>query len=151
MEKTESILDQIKSMWKEDAKINEGNIAKEIANVPLLHSKYTGLLADTRRARKRTENKLLRLQKDKIKYYKGEMTKDDLVKYGWNQYQGNKILKSEMGDVLKMDEDLMVIDEEVYDLEVVIQLLESIVKEINSRNYSLRTHVDWTKMMNGLN
>ena len=91
------------------------------------------------------------MQKAKMKYYKGEMTREDLVKYGWDQYQGNKVLKTEMHDVLKLDDDMIEIDDEVHDIAVTVQTLESIMKEINSRNYSLKTMVDWTKMMNGLN
>ena len=91
------------------------------------------------------------MQKAKMKYYKGEMTREDLVKYGWDQYQGNNVLKTEMHDVLKLDDDMIEIDDEVHDIAVTVQTLESIMKEINSRNYSLKTMVDWTKMMNGLN
>jgi hypothetical protein len=152
MENSEgSVLDQVKEMWKVDCKINEGNLAQEIANVPLLHCKYVSLLADMKKALKRANNKYLRMQKAKMKYYKGEMTREDLVKYGWDQYQGNKVLKTEMHDVLKLDDDMIEIDDEVHDIAVTVQTLESIMKEINSRNYSLKTMVDWTKMMNGLN
>ena len=152
MENSEgSVLDQVKEMWKVDCKINEGNLAQEIANVPLLHCKYVSLLADMKKALKRANNKYLRMQKAKMKYYKGEMTREDLVKYGWDQYQGNKVLKTEMNDVLKLDDDMIEIDDEVHDIAVTVQTLESIMKEINSRNYSLKTMVDWTKMMNGLN
>ena len=152
MENSEgSVLDQVKEMWKVDCKINEGNLAQEIANVPLLHCKYVSLLADMKKALKRANNKYLRMQKAKMKYYKGEMTREDLVKYGWDQYQGNKVLKTEMHDVLKLDDDMIEIDDEVHDIAVTVQILESIMKEINSRNYSLKTMVDWTKMMNGLN
>lgn len=152
MENSEgSVLDQVKEMWKVDCKINEGNLAQEIANVPLLHCKYVSLLADMKKALKRANNKYLRMQKAKMKYYKGEMTREDLVKYGWDQYQGNKVLKTEMHDVLKLDDDMIEIDDEVHDIAVTVQTLESIMKEINSRNYSLKTMVDWIKMMNGLN
>ncbi len=152
MEKFEvPVIDQLKADWKEDCKINEGNLAKEIANVPLLHCKYVSLLADMKRALKRQQNKYLRMQKAKMKYYKGEMTREDLQKYGWDQYQGNKVLKTEMSDVLKLDDDMIEIDDEVHDLLISVQFLESVMKEINSRNYSLKTMVDWTKMMNGLN
>ena len=152
MENSEgSVLDQVKEMWKVDCKINEGNLAQEIANVPLLHCKYVSLLADMKKALKRANNKYLRMQKAKMKYYKGEMTREDLVKYGWDQYQGNKVLKTEMHDVLKLDDDMIEIDDEVHDIAVTVQTLESIMKEINSRNYSLKTMVDWTRMMNGLN
>ena len=152
MENSEgSVLDQVKEMWKVDCKINEGNLAQEIANVPLLHCKYVSLLADMKKALKRANNKYLRMQKAKMKYYKGEMTREDLVKYGWDQYQGNKVLKTEMHDVLKLDDDMIEIDDEVHDIAVTVQILESIMKEINSRNYSLKTMVDWTRMMNGLN
>ena len=68
MENSEgSVLDQVKEMWKVDCKINEGNLAQEIANVPLLHCKYVSLLADMKKALKRANNKYLRMQKAKMK------------------------------------------------------------------------------------
>ena len=145
------ILEEIKNMWSVDCKVNQGNLANEIANVPLLHSKYISLLTDAKIALKKAINKHLRMQKVKTKYYKGEMHKEELEQYGWNQYQGNKILKTEMNDVLKTDDDLIDLEDKVHYLTTTVQMLESILKEINSRNYSLRTMVDWTKMMNGLN
>lgn len=150
-EEVVEIVNNIKSLWSEDCKINEGNLSNEIANIPLLHSKYLHLLSEIKLMHKKLTSSFLRLQKAKMKYYRGEMTKAELDKYGWVQYQGNKILKSEMNDVLKMDDDIIDHDEKINAATVAIQMLESILKEINSRNYSIRTMVDWTKMMNGLN
>lgn len=149
MEPDIKAIETIKSEWKQDCVISETKILEDVARTPLLHSKYVNILADVRLAHKRIDNQLTRLKRAKIKYYKGEMTKEDLMARGWHQYQGIKVLKSDMDKTLSMEDDIIELETNVHYLEVAVKLLESIIKEISNRSYLLKLYVEHNKMLNG--
>ena len=78
------------------------------------------------------------------------MSRDELKELGWDQYQGVKLLKADMDEFLKGDEDLSKIETRVEYLETGVYLLESILGQIKSRDWEIKSHIDWKKFLAGM-
>lgn len=142
-------LTELQDLWKEDAAIDETNLGHCSANVPLLHAKYLEHLSQAKLQLRIATAKFLRLRRDKMKYYKGEMTRDELIERGWTQYQGIKPLKSEMNDILLTDEDMIKQEDRVAYLETTVMFLEAVMKSINSRTWDLKNSITWAQLQAG--
>lgn len=144
-------LDTINTDWATDSAINELDIAASIRDCPKLHAKYIGLLSRARLRIRAYHSKYNNLRQTKFRYYRGELSKDELTALGWNQWQGTKPLKNEMDEFLKGDSDLNRLEDKIEYMGVIIGALEQIIRSINSRGYDLRTLLDAKKFYNGLN
>ena len=82
-------LDDIKSQWAEDSKLDNDLLDNESTKIPQLHSKYLNYLSDVRLITIRKEQEYKTLIREKFEYYTGKA--DDVV------YQENpfdlKVLK----------------------------------------------------------
>lgn len=140
-------LDELLEMWKKDSVIDRTEPGRELTNIPQLHSKYLNILSRYRLMSKEAEFKYNKMRKIKWEYYTGKMSKEDLDKYGWEQFPYT--IKSEIATYLDSDEDLnkYVASKAVYD--EIVDVCQSILKELNSRTYQLRDFISWEKFING--
>ena len=95
-------LSEIQDMWTKDAKVNELDLGKSSIQIAELHAKYLNILTNTKLQLRKCEADYLCLRRSKFKYYRGEMTREELEELGWNQFQGLKPLKNEVEDRLKI-------------------------------------------------
>jgi hypothetical protein len=137
-------------MWADDCKINETNLGHESARTPLLHSKYLNFLSSTRLNLRKAESEYLNCRRLKYRYYRGELTQDELIEEGWSQWQGNKPLKNEMDEFLQVDSDLIVLEDKVEYFKTVMYQLEQIIRSLNSRTWDIKNSIEWTKFTNGM-
>ena len=142
-------LENIISEWEDDAKIDTLNIQEETVSAPLLHSKYIKKLSLWKKRKYTYTNKLATLRKDKIRYFRGEMSKDELSVLGWTQYQGNRLIRSELEETLKGDPDMLKIQSQIDLIDSVIYVLESIVKMINSRDFEISNYIKYALFTKG--
>lgn len=143
-------LSELQELWAEDSSIDETNLGKESTRVPTLHAKYLNFLSSTRLNLRKAESDYYNSRRKKYRYYRGEMTKQELEEEGWSQWQGNKPLKNEMDEFLQCDEDLIALQDKVEYFKTVIQHLEQILRSINSRTWDIKTAVEWAKFTNGM-
>jgi len=142
-------LNDLQDMWIEDCKIDQTNLGRAAARVPELHAKYLKLLTTVRLQFRKADTDYLRLRKLKNRYYRGEMTREELTEQGWEQYLNNRPLKNEMDDVIQTDEDMIIMVDKIEYLKTVIYQLEQIIKSINSRTWDIKSSIDWAKFTNG--
>lgn len=142
-------LNELQESWKEDAGIDETNLGQCSSRVPLLHAKYLEYLCQAKLQLRMASSKFLRLRRDKIKYFNGEMTREELQERGWSQYQGIKPVKSSMNEILQLDEDLIVQEDKVVYLETVVLFLEYVMKSINSRTWDIKNNISWSQLQAG--
>ena len=90
------------------------------------------------------------MRKAKFRYYRGEMSREELTDLGWAQWQGVKPLKNEMDEFLTGDEDLNQLEVKIKYLETMIYLLESILQQIKARDWQIKTAVEWKKFLAGM-
>ena len=143
-------LSDLQEMWAEDCKIDETNLGKESARVPILHAKYINLLSSTRLNLRKAESDYLNTRRKKYRYYRGEMSRDELENEGWLQWQGAKPLKNEIDEFLQGDADLISLQDKVEYFKTVLYQLEQIIRSINSRTWDIKSSIEWTKFTNGL-
>jgi hypothetical protein len=143
-------LTEIQEAWAKDCRIDETNLGHASAQVPMLHSKYLNLLTNSRLQLRKSESDLARLRRTKYRYYRGELSKDELAELGWEQWQGVKPIKNEMDEFLATDDDLIAQTDRVEYFKTVYQQLESILKSIASRTWDIKSSIEWYKFSNGM-
>lgn len=142
-------LNEIQNMWAEDAKVDQTNLGRAAARVPELHAKYLNMLTSVRLQYRKAEADYLRLRKLKFRYYRGEMSKEELIELGWEQYLNNRPLKNEMEEVMTTDDDIIQSMDKLEYIKTVLYQLEQILKSINSRTWDIKSSIEWYKFTNG--
>lgn len=143
-------LTELQDMWADDCKIDEMNLGRESVRTPILHSKYLNLLSSTKLNLRKAESDYLNMRRKKYKYYRGEMTQQELDDEEWEQWQGNKPLKNEMDEFLQVDSDLVKLTDKVEYFRTVLYQLEQIIRSLNSRTWDIKNCIEWNKFTNGM-
>jgi hypothetical protein len=143
-------LSELQEAWSEDSRIDETNLGREAVRTPQLHAKYLNWLGSVRLNLRKAESDYLNLRRRKYRYYRGEMTRDELESEGWTQFQGNKPLKNEMDEILNTDSELIGLQDKVEYFKTVLNQLEQIVRSINSRTWDVKNSIEWHKFTNGM-
>lgn len=142
-------LEAIISEWEKDAKIDVNNIQNETVNAPFLHSKYLRMLSLWKKRKYTYTQKMLEVRRKKTRYYRGEMSREELRENGWEQYQGNRLIRSELEDTLKSDGDVVAVQSKLDLIDSIIYVLESIIKMIGSRDFELSNYIKYAMFMKG--
>jgi hypothetical protein len=143
-------LNEIQESWAADCGIDETNLGSESARTPKLHAKYLNVLSNIRLQSRKAESSYLKTRRLKYKYYRGEMSKDELEALGWPQWQGVKPIKNEMDEFLSTDDDLILLQDKLEYLKTVQYQLESILKSVGSRTWDIKSSIEWHKFTNGM-
>jgi hypothetical protein len=139
----------INATWALDCVIDPLDLGTVSAGIPKLHAKYLEMLTTTKLQIRRTKSEYLDLKRIKTKYYSGKMTKEELAKYEWNQFQGAKPLKSEMEEFIKTDPDIIKLTDKSEYLEIMRDQLENIFKSIHGRSWEVKNIIEWTRFTSG--
>ena len=144
-----NILEDIIHQWETDSNIDTNNIKYHTIDTPKLHSKYIKILTDWKIKLVYYKNELARMKNLRIKYYRGELTRDELLKHNWSSWQFNKPLKNELETLLNADENIFKISSKIEEINVVIFALESILNQIKSRDFEISNYIKWTMFESG--
>lgn len=143
-------LDDILVMWEADSAIDDNHLGEASTTTAKLHAKYLKLLVNAKLRRTKLEIDLNALRKTKIRYYRGELTRNELAELGWEQWQYNKPLKAEMDEFLKGDDDLAKIQTRLDYIETLVYALESIMSQIKQRDFQLSNGIKWKQFLAGM-
>lgn len=143
-------LSEVQEQWAKDAIIDRTNLGFESIQNPILHSKYLTKLSNVKLLVRKAESDYLVMRKAKYRYFKGEMTREELAERGWRQYQGRAPLKSEMDEYLTTDDDMIKLTDKHEYLKTVQFTLEQIMKAIGSRGWEIKAAIEWEKMQAGM-
>ena len=143
-------IDQIHEMWEADAEIDDNYLGEHATKTPKLHAKYVKLLVGVKLKRTKLYSDYNLLRKAKFRYYRGELSRDELTDLGWAQWQGVKPLKNEMDEFLQGDTELNTLRVKIDYLETMIYLLESILTQIKARDWQLKSAIEWKKFLAGM-
>ncbi len=142
-------LDELQAQWKKDSYINPNDIGLESIKTSSYHSFYLSELSTHKARIIKLENDYATAKKFKIKYYNGELTKEELLEHSLEQYQGKRLLKSDMDSFLAGDEQIQLIMQKVQYTSIIIAFLESVIKNLNNRNYEISNFINITKFNAG--
>lgn len=142
-------IDEVNSQWETDCKIDRNHLTEEALRTPNLHQKYLDMLMQIKLKYMKFSSDYQQLRLVKFKYYRGELTKQELAERGWDQYQGLKPLKSDMDEFLSSDADLVKLKMRIEYCESAMYQLESILKMISSRDWQIRNSIEHLKFVAG--
>ena len=143
-------IEQLQEMWDADSEIDDNYLGEQSVATPKLHAKYVKLLVQIKLKHTKLQSDYNLLRKNKFRYFRGEMSREELADNNWSQWQGVKPLKNEMDEFLTGDEDLNQLEVKIKYLETMIYLLESILQQIKARDWQIKTAVEWKKFLAGM-
>jgi hypothetical protein len=143
-------IDNIISMWQEDSKIDETELSRESLNIPLLHSKYLRYFSEERLKLRALKMKQKNLHQRLMDYYRGDLNNpEDLAEIGREPYP-HKRLKQEVSYYVESDEDMVQINTKIAYQQEMVDVLEEILKSINTRGFAIKNSIDFLKFTNGM-
>ena len=143
-------LDKSQTMWQNDAKVDDINLDKESLNIPNLHAKYVTILSTAKLNLQKERSDYYKLRRYKWRYYRGELSLNELKELGWEQWQGAKPLKNEMDEQLEGDFDLIKKKDKIAYWETNVDFLERVLRSISSRGWDIKNAIEWHKFTNGV-
>jgi len=143
-------LTELSEAWDKDCKLNPLDLGNDALNIPSLHSKYLAFLSKVKLQHRKAESDYLNTKRLKNRYYRGEMSRQELEEMGWMQYQGNKPLRAELGDMVDIDKDIIELQDKLEYFKTIIFTLEQILRSINSRSFDIKNFIEWSKLTNGV-
>ena len=143
-------LDEIQNEWEKDSEIDDNYLGEQSTATPKLHAKYVKLLVNAKLKHTKLSADYSILRKNKFRYYRGELSREEITLLGWEQWQGIKPLKNEMDEFLSGDNELNTLKVKIEYLETMIYFLESILGQIKARDWQIKTAVEWKKFLAGM-
>jgi len=142
-------IEELQETWDKDCEIDDNYLGEHATKTPKLHAKYIKILIGVKLKYTKLQSDYNLLRKAKFRYYRGELSRDELNEYGWEQWQGVKPMKNEMDEFLTGDNDLNSLDIKMKYLEAMIYLLESILGQIKARDWQIKSHIEWKRFLAG--
>jgi len=138
--------EQLLSMWEQDAGIDKTRLDDEAVNIPNLHHKYLRILMDTKSKRIAFVHKLETLKKDKELYYSGQATADV---YKERPFDLKLKTKGGIEKHVNTDPEVINMQQKIEYYDVMIQGVEHIMTQIQWRNSTIKSAIDFMKFTSG--
>ena len=142
--------DQLMDEWAQDCQIDRTDLMSTMYSHPILHSKYLTHLQTYKHGLRKCIMKYQSQRLLRQRYFNGEMTKEMLAEQGWQQYLNKRPMKAEMESLLDASPDLQLLQEKSVYIEGLVQAVESIMKDINSRYFLFKNLVEYEKFQAGV-
>ena len=142
-------IEQLQEAWDIDCQIDDNYLGETTTATPKLHAKYLKILVNVKLKHTKLSSDYNILRKNKFRYYRGELARDELIELNWEQWQGVKPLKNEMEEFLDGDYDLNKITIKCAYIKNMIEALESILNQIKSRDWQIRNAIQWKQFVAG--
>lgn len=142
-------IDDIYDEWEKDAHIDRTELGEESLKIPKLHHKYFKIYTHERLVLRKYEAELKQLKLLKHEFYTLGPTEETHEK-GWVLPPQGRILKSEVGNYVDADKDVVNLTLKVGIQQEKIELLQSIVKSLTNRGFNIKAAIDWEKFKVGI-
>ena len=140
-------LDEIQSLWEEDAKIDPDNLHEESIKIPSLHAKYYKIYNNIVLLKKLEENKFKILKKEKWMYFSGKSDPEVYIKQPFDY----KVLRQDIDKYMDADEDILKSISKMEYYQTMLSYLDSILKTIMNRSYQIKNSIEFLKFISGTN
>lgn len=135
--------------WKKDSFIDKKNIREETVRAASLHSKYLEIMMAYKDSLVKLESDYAVMRKLRIRYYSGALTQEELVDNNFVQYQGKRLLKSEMNEYLAGDSYLVDIANKITNAKNAIYALDQILRFVHNWTFQTNGYIDMLKFEAG--
>jgi hypothetical protein len=143
-------LDELKDSWEKDCQIDSHHLDDESLKTVNLHAKYLRLLIDARMKKSALQLDYKTKRQLRFRFYRGELTQEELAENKWEQYQGIKPIKNVMDELLDGDDILNRIAIKIEYVETHIYFLESVMHGIKSRGWDIKNAIEFKKFLSGV-
>lgn len=141
-------LEELNEMWAKDAKIDEAALGHESLKIPQLHNKYYMLYSKEVLRLRKLKAELKELEHAKFEWYTGTIAEEEMKSRGWRP-NPLKILRADVNKYIESDKDIITLSLKIdYHMQIA-NYLEDIVKQINNRNFIIKSALDWAKFQAG--
>lgn len=130
-----------------DLIIDNSELDREALRNPYLYGKYLKFHCQSKAEYKNTEEEYKKMYLDKYQYYTG---KADPEVYKEKPFD-LKVLKGDVNMYLDADEDLSNMRKAVEYSKSRVDYLEKTLKNIQDRNWHIKSAIDWRKFLEGAN
>ena len=140
--------EELNEMWAKDCKIDETNLVRESSRTPELHSKYYNYFYREALRVRKFKADLVELEKAKTEYYNGSMDELELKERGWKP-NPLKILRQDIQKYIESDKEIINLSLKIALQEENAKYIDSIIRQINGRNYHIKNMIDMMKFTSG--
>ena len=139
-------LESIQEMWEKDSKIDPDNLHEESIKIPSLHAKYHELYNTITLLHKKAEQQKRNIRHQKYEYFSG---KADPEEYLENPFPKKIRDKDTMQKYLDTDEKVSEVSLKVEYYIVMLNYIESILKQLANRTYQIKNAIEWHRFQAG--
>lgn len=139
-------ISMIKSMWEKDSQIDIDNLHQESLNIPVLHSKYYDIYNNLVLLKAKAEQQRKNVRHERYEYYSGKADPDVYQK---DPFPKKVRDKDAMNKYLDADQKLSTISMKIEYYEVMINYVDSILKQISNRTYQIKNSIEFLKFQSG--
>jgi hypothetical protein len=141
-------IEEIVSYWDKDSKIDETELGGEAIKIPKLHNKYLKIYMGERVSLFKMKGMRNKLKKVLVEYYLGELDRDELEELDRDPFY-KKLLKNEVENYIESDDLYIETNLKVAMQQEKVDYLDSIIKSLNSRNFQIKSALDWLRFTQG--
>jgi hypothetical protein len=142
-------IEQIFEEWEKDSVIDQTELGEESLKIAKLHHKYFKMLTYERLQHRKLEAEMKSLHLEKHEFYTQGPTKETMDK-GWQLPAVGKILRSDVGNYIEADKNIVDLSLKIGVQLEKIDLLKSIITTLNNRGYNIKAAIDWEKFKMGM-
>tara|TARA_R110002051_G_scaffold313396_1_gene389456 strand:- start:56 stop:490 length:435 start_codon:yes stop_codon:yes gene_type:complete len=142
-------IEDVRIMVKTDLVINENDLHTESLKTPQLHNKYLVFYENAKLELERLEFEEKKLKRNKWLYYTGKLGDDDMKRFEWEPFEFT-ILKTDIPMFLDSDDDIQRARARISLQRSMADYLEEVVKIINSRQWNIKSAIEWIKFTQGI-
>lgn len=143
-------LETIYELWAQDAVIDQTDLGNASLKSSELHQKYHKIYTNERLQLREVEIRLKQLKLEKFEFYTQGPTKETQER-GWQLPPVGKVLRQDVQNYIEADNDIIQLTLKLGLQQEKVELLESIIRTINNRNYQVKNALDWLRFTSGGN
>lgn len=143
------LIEEIQKEWEKDCPIRKDKLDDELCKIPSLLYKYQNILYLELEKFRKADQKTKKIYLLLFKYYSGYLDKTTLEKINRKQFS-QRILRADIKTYIEADDlyqnslDLL---ESLHDK---IEYIKQIIKNLESRTYSIKSTIEYLKWTNGM-
>lgn len=145
---TKITIEQIEKNWANDSGIDCNALATDSANQYRLHHKYHKVLNYVKRELRTLSHLRSKMIMMKYDYFSNQMAPAELKELGWEPNR-RVVMKNEIDRLIDADDDIIEINLKIGEHNDMIEFLESIIRSINQRQFTIKNIIEHNKFQNG--
>ena len=144
-------IEDIMEEWSKDTVMDNTSLDKESLKIPNLHSKWLIILSRERQKLKSIHIKRQSLNKLLGEYYKGELNNpEDLEEIKRDPFEKKAVINSLLQQHIDADDEMIQTNLRMAYQQETVDVLDEIMKAINSRQWNIRNAIEWRKFENAV-